>query len=242
MMFITLNSEAQRRKVLNLPTYDQDPYHFGFILGINHMLFSIQPVNGIQNIKWDTDQSPDVFGDSLFVYSVTSSPSPGFSVGILANLRLGKYTDMRLIPALSFGERMLNYKILRYRNGDTLFVDIEKSITSTIVEIPLEFRYKSRRLNNFRMYVLGGFKYSLDLASQKKGKGDSGNTTVKLYRNDFSLEAGAGMEFYTTYFKFGVEAKMGYGFRNLVIPEDNLYSGSIDKLRSKVFLLSFTFE
>ncbi len=241
-MFITLNSEAQRRKVLNLPTYDQDPYHFGFILGINHMLFSIQPVNGIQNIKWDTDQSPDVFGDSLFVYSVTSSPSPGFSVGILANLRLGKYTDMRLIPALSFGERMLNYKILRYRNGDTLFVDIEKSITSTIVEIPLEFRYKSRRLNNFRMYVLGGFKYSLDLASQKKGKGDSGNTTVKLYRNDFSLEAGAGMEFYTTYFKFGVEAKMGYGFRNLVIPEDNLYSGSIDKLRSKVFLLSFTFE
>ena len=137
---------------------------------------------------------------------------------------------------------MINFTILRYRNGDTLFVDIQKSISSTIVEIPLEFRYKSRRLNNFRAYVLGGMKYSLDLASQKKGKGNTGNTTVKLHRNDFSLEAGAGIEFYTTYFKFGVEAKMGYGFRNLVLKEDNLYSGSIDQLRSKIFLLSFTFE
>ncbi len=242
MLIASISSNAQKRKVLNLPTYDEDPYHFGFILGINHMLFSVQPVDNLPNIKWTTEQSPDVFGDSLFVYGVTSTPSPGFSVGILANLRLGRYTDMRFIPALSFGERMLNFTILRYRNGDTLFVDIQKSISSTIVEIPLEFRYKSRRLNNFRAYVLGGMKYSLDLASQKKGKGNTGNTTVKLHRNDFSLEAGAGIEFYTTYFKFGVEAKMGYGFRNLVLKEDNLYSGSIDQLRSKIFLLSFTFE
>ena len=206
------------------------------------MLFTINTVDDLPNIKWDADQSPDVYGDSLFVYSVNSTPTPGFSVGILANLRLGKYTDMRLIPTLSFGERLLNYNILQYRNGDSLFFDIQKSITSTIVEIPLEFRYKSKRLNNFRAYVLGGFKYSLDLASQKKGKGDAANTTVKLNRHDFSLEAGVGFEFYTTYFKFGVETKMGYGLSNMIIKENNLYSGSIDKLNSKVFLLSFTFE
>lgn len=239
---VSVNSNAQRRKVLNLPSYDQQPYHFGFILGINHMLFTIKPTDNLANIKWDTDQSPDVFGDSMYVYSVTSSPTPGFSVGILANLRLGKNTDLRFIPSLLFGERLLNYNILRYRNGEPLFVDIQKSITSTIVEIPLEFRYKSKRLNNFRAYVLAGMKYSLDLASQKKTKGNEANSTVKLHRNDLSLEVGVGFEFYTTYFKFGTEIKMGYGIRNLVIREDNIYSGSIDNLRSKVFLLSFTFE
>ncbi len=242
MLMATINSNAQRRKVNNLPTYDENLYHFGFILGVNHMLFTVKTVDDLPNIKWETDQSPDVFGDSLYVYGVTSSPTPGFSVGILANLRTGRYTDLRFIPTLSFGERLLNYTILRYRNGEPLFVEIQKSITSTIVEIPLEFRYKSKRLNNFRAYVLGGMKYSLDLASQKKGKNNANTTTVKLNRHDFSLEAGVGIEFYTTYFKFGIESKMGFGFRNLIIDENNLYSGSIDQLRSKVFLLSFTFE
>lgn len=234
---------AQKRKVLNLPAYDDSQlFHFGFILGINHMLFTVNTVDDLPSIKWTATQSPDVFGDSLYVYSVTSNPTPGFSVGILANMHLGKYADLRLIPTLSFGERQLNYNILRYKDGVPLFVEIQKSITSTIIEIPLELRYKSRRLNNFRAYVLGGMKYSLDLASQKKGKNNNNMSNVKLYRNDFSLEIGAGTEFYTTYFKFGIEAKMGYGFRNLVIDEDHIYSGSLESLRSKVFLLSFTFE
>lgn len=243
LLFVQINdTHAQRRKVLNLPSYDENPYHFGFILGINHMLFTVVPVDDLPNIKWNTAQSPDVFGDSLYVYSVNSKPTPGFSVGILANLRLGRFTDMRLIPALSFGERLLTYNLLRYKDGEPLFVEIEKSITSTIIEVPLEFRYKSRRLNNFRAYVLGGLKYSLDLASQRKGNGNNDTYNVKLQRSDFSLEVGVGTEYYTTYFKFGVEAKMGYGFRNLVIDENHLYSGSLESLRSKVFLLSFTFE
>lgn len=242
MLSVAINANAQKRRVLNMPAYNYEPYHFGFILGINHMLFAVKPVDNLPYVKWNPNQSPDVYGDSLFVYSVTSTPTPGFSVGILANLRLGKYTDLRFIPALSFGERLLNYNILRFKDGEPLYVEITKSITSTIVEIPLEFRYKSKRLNNVGAYVLTGAKYSLDLASQKKESSGTANTTAKLHRNDFSLEVGVGFEFYTPYFKFGTEAKMGYGFRNLILHEDNLYSGSIEELRSKVFLLSFTFE
>ncbi len=234
---------AQRKRVLNLPNYDDKSlFHFGFILGINHMLFTIKTIDNLPEKKWLTEQSPDVFGDSLYVYSVTTKPTPGFSVGILANMHLGRNADLRFIPSLAFGERLVYYNILRYKDGEPIFVEVEKSITSTIIEIPLELRYKSKRLNNYRMYVLGGLKYSLDLASQKKDKNNTSTTNLKLYRNDLSAEVGAGAEFYTTYFKFGVEAKMGYGLRNLRIPEDNLYSGSISTLRSKVFLLSFTFE
>lgn len=238
-----INANAQQNRPLNLPNYDdKDLFHFGFILGINHMLFTINTIDDMPNVKWNTDQSPDVYGDSLYVYSVTTRPTPGFSVGILANMHMGRFADLRFIPTLAFGERLLYYNILRYKDGEPIFVEIEKSVTSTIVEIPLEIRYKSRRLNNYRMYVLGGVKYSLDLASQKKSKNNSSTTNVKLYRNDISAEIGAGAEFYTTYFKFGVEAKMGYGLRNLRIPEDNLYSGTLSSIRSKVFLLSFTFE
>ncbi len=241
-LFFNEQASAQKRKVLNLPSYDQEDYHFGFILGLNNLLFSVKPIDNMPYKKWNSDQSPDVYGDSMYVYNLTSTPTPGFSVGILANLRLGKYTDLRLIPSLLFGERMMNFNILRYRNGEPLFVEVQKNITSTIIEVPLEVRYKSKRLNNFRAYVLGGVKYSLDLASQKKSQQGGVNTNVKLNRNDLSLEAGAGFEFYTTYFKFGTELKMGYGLRNLIIHEDNIYSGSISQLHSKVFLLSFTFE
>lgn len=233
---------AQKRKVLNLQNYDEEPYHFGFILGLNQMLFSVKPVNNLPFIKWDPIQSPDISADSLFVYSVTSSPTPGFTIGILGNLRLGKYFDMRFIPALSFGERRLNYSILTYNNDTAILLNVEKSISSTYVDFPLEFKYKSKRLNNMLGYVLGGINYSIDLASQKKAEESSNTTTVKLLKNDVSLLIGAGVDFYTSYFKFGIQARMSYGMNNIIQYEDNIYTNSIETLRSKVFMLSFTFE
>lgn len=238
----TTNVNAQKRKVLNLPTYDEKPYHFGFILGLNQMLFSVKTVENLPFIKWDPVQSPDIFADSLYVYGVTSSPTPGFTVGILANLRLGKYTDLRFIPSLSFGERILNYTILAYKDEESQLIETSKSITSTFIDFPLELKYKSKRLNNMRAYVLVGAVYTLDLASQKKQQKNSNDVTVKINKNDVLLSAGVGFDFYTSYFKFGTQFKMSYGLTNLVKYEDNIYTNSLESLRSKVFLLSFTFE
>lgn len=237
----TLEVHGQKRKVINLQNYDKQAYHFGFILAINHMLFTVKPVSNLSVIQTDRTKFPDIFVDSLSVLSVTSKPTPGFTIGILGNLRLGDNGDMRFIPSLSFGERLLRYQILTLDEGEESLLDFEKSITSTFIDFPLEFRYKSKRLNNFRAYVLGGLKYTLDLASQKR-QANSDEVTVKIERHDFSVEVGVGVEFYTTYFKFGTQAKMGYGLNNLIKNEDNIYTNSIETLRSKVFLLSFTFE
>jgi len=234
---------AQKNKVLNLQNYDEEPYHFGFILGLNQMLFSVKPVNNLPFISWSPNQAPDIYNvDSLFVYSVTSTPTPGFTIGILGNLRLGKYFDMRFIPALSFGERKLNYSLMTYENDTATLLYVEKSISSTYVDFPLEFRYKSKRLNNMLAYALGGVNYSIDLASQKKAEEASNTTTVKLFKNDVSLLVGAGVDFYTSYFKFGIQARMSYGLNNLIQYENNIYTNSIESLKSKVFMLSFTFE
>ena len=237
---------AQRDKVMNLKTYNQQPYHFGFILALNQMNFTLRAIDSLSFIEWTGDQlteDPDlVNADYARVLSVHAKPTPGFTIGILGSLLLHHYVDMRFSPSLSFGERIITYSINTIKDGDSLVFPVDKDITSTLIEFPLDFKYRSKRLNNFGAYMLAGFKYSLDLASQKKAEKNSNTTTVKLNKNDFAVNVGVGVEFYTQYFKFGVEAKMGYGFRNLLKYEDNLYTNSIDKLNSKIFLLSFTFE
>ncbi len=241
-MLFAVNSYTQQRKVLNLPNYDQDPYHFGFILAANNMLFNIKPVDNLSFIKWNSDQSPDIFADSLYVYKVTSQGTPGFSIGILGNLRIARHFDLRFVPTLSFGERILNYGILSYKDGESSYIEVQKSITSTLVEFPLFVKYRSKRLNNMAAYVTGGLKYTLDLASQKKAEKNLNDVTVKINKHDLLAEVGVGFDFYTNYFKFGTELRMGYGFFNLIKKEGNLYTDSIDRLKSKIFLLSFTFE
>ncbi len=242
-LFYNTNSvSAQQRKVNNLPTYDRQPYHFGFILATNQLLFTIKTVDNMSSVKFDAMQTPDFPADSSFVYELTGIGRPGFTIGILGNLRVGDNTDLRFIPALSFGERALNYNILTYRDGEGKFVEIEKNITSTLLLFPLEFKYRSHRLNNFAAYVLGGATYTLDLASQKKAQANTNDVTVKIQKNDLLLEVGTGVDFYTNYFKFGVQIKMGYGINNLIKNEGNIYTEVIDRLNSKVFLLSFTFE
>ena len=248
VMAFGLNTMAQQRKVLNLPNYDQQPYHFGFILAANIMSFNIKPVDNLSFIKWESDQSPDIVGvDSLYVYELTSKGTPGFSIGILGNLRLGKHFDLRFVPALSFGERIINYNILVYDTDDqgaidSYFVNVEKSITSTLLEFPLFVKYRSKRLNNFAAYLSGGLKYTLDLASQKQAEKNLNDVTVKIQKHDLLAEVGVGVDFYTNYFKFGTEIRMGYGINNLIKQEGNLYTDSIERLGSKIFLLSFTFE
>ena len=238
----TISVQGQSQKVLNLPTYNQQNYHFGFILAVNQMLFTVKPIANLQNHKFITDESPDIYADSLFVYEVTSTPTPGFSIGILGNLLIGRYGDLRFIPTLSFGERILNYSILTYKNDTAFIVNTKKSVTSTYVEFPLIFKYRSKRLNNVGAYVLGGMQYAIDLASRKKTNENTSDVTIKLKRHGLEAIVGVGFDFYTTYFKFGTEIKMAYGLNNALIREDNIYTGSIEALHAKIFMLSFTFE
>lgn len=237
---------AQREKVMNLRNYNQQPYHFGFILAVNQMHFTVKPVDSLPFIKWTGTQlpeDPDLINiDYAQILSLNSKPTPGFTIGILGSLLLHKYIDMRFTPSLSFGERVLTYDILTVSGDDSSRFSVDKNITSTLVEFPLDFKYRSKRLNNFDAYVMLGVNYTLDLASQKKAEKNSNTTTVKINKSDFVVDVGAGVDFYTQYFKFGVELKMGYGLINLIKKEDNLYTNSIESLNSKLFQLSFTFE
>jgi len=113
------------------------------------------------------------------------------------------------------------------------------------LNFPILFKYKSVRINNFAAYIIAGGAYSLDLASNKDaviGSPNPNDIVVKIGRSDILGEVGFGTDFYLQYFKFGLQLKMSYGLRNLLVRDGNSFSQPIDYLRTKMFLLSFTFE
>jgi hypothetical protein len=243
LVFISPNEGlAQKRTVENMPTYDYSKYHFGFILAVNQMHLVIKPIENIYQTYFDSVASAEINADSAIIYSMLSEPTYGFTVGIVSNLRINNSLDLRFIPSLAFGERNIDYRFMKFRDGTKTLVDVRKNIPSTFVEFPLHIKYKSRRLNNFRAYVLGGANYRLDLSSQAKKRKDSGQVQVKLNRSDIYYDLGVGFDFYFEWFKFGTELKMSYGLLDVLKREGNIYTDGIERLSSKVFQLTFTFE
>jgi len=232
---------AQRSGVHNLPNYDAAPYHFGFILGMNDMLFTVKTKPGFQDMVFYNFEGAEgiVTPEYVKLLGIQHKPYYGFTIGIVSNLRLTDYLDLRFIPSLSFGERDLEYTILAFNEGEENIYNIKEKTQSTFVEFPFHLKYKGSRMNNARPYWLAGVKYAIDLASDSKK--NSGNTIV-LIQNDLYSELGAGFDFYTTFFKFGVELKMSYGMFDILKRKANVYTQPVERLSSKMFLISFTFE
>jgi len=221
----TLNSKAQRNKrAQNLIQYDFKKLHFGFTLGINDLNFNMQK------------NSNTITNDTL--KTLHSKSQKGFNLGIVSNLRIGKYTDLRFVPTLVFGERHLYYGFIDEEQKDDMRI---KRIESTLIDFPIYIKYKSARYNNFRTYVIGGLKYSIDIASQEKID-DKGQEIVKLKKNDLMGEVGFGLDFYLEYFKFSPQIKLSYGLLNLLSKDESIYNQSLNRLTTNGWMLSFTFE
>ncbi len=223
LLFINNETFSQKyKKSQNLPRYDFQKIHFGFTLGINELNFNLQ-----QNINVENNEN---------LKSILTKGQKGFNLGIVSNLRLGNYTDLRFVPALLFGERHIKYNFT-----DSLDANEIKKIESTILDFPIYIKYKSERYNNFRTYVIGGIKYSMDIASQDKIN-DEGQEIVKLKRNDLMGEIGFGIDFYLEYFKFSPQIKISYGILNLLTKDQSVFTQSIKNLSTNGWMLSFTFE
>ncbi len=241
----TMNS----RQVQNLPNYDYAPYHFGFILALNQMYFAYTPVDNYQTTPYFGDNVPqELDKEVMFLNAIEHKSHTGFTVGIVGNLRMTKYTDLRFTPSMSFGSRELIYYFKDTTSTNTSMGEvIKKPLSSYLVDIPFHIKYKSKRIHNMRAYVIGGGKYSIDLANQNRQAkilGEENPELMKLNRHGFSFEIGAGMDFYAYFFKFGIEAKMSYGLNDILkrTHHNHPYIAGIKELNSKIFQLSFTFE
>jgi hypothetical protein len=244
-ILINISCAYSQRGFQNLKDYDYEPYHFGFLLGVNQMGFSIKQDISKLNIAYDATQFNGLNGQTDSLLSAEPKSTIGFTIGIVGNLRITDHFDLRFIPALSFGERSLIYtsRILNLNSPKDTVSEIF-SIKSTLLEFPLSLKYKGNRINNARPYIIGGLKYVIDLSSDaKKAANQSGEFITKLKQSDLYGELGAGFDLYFDWFKMGIEAKMSYGLRDILVRDNSsMYTTAISRLNSKIFQLSFTFE
>jgi len=171
------------------------------------------------------------YNDSIL--EVNSKRGPGFNLGIVTNLRLSEYFDLRFVPGLVFADKKLVFK-----QNDK---EVTKTTESIYTEFPLMVRFKSQPFKDIKVYVLAGMKYSLDLASNAKAR--KAFDQIKIKRNDLSYEYGLGLQFFFPLFIFSPELKFSNGIFNVHKPDENLiYSNMIDKLNIRTITLSFHFE
>ncbi len=211
------------KKMLNLRKYDRRLLHFGFSLGMNYTDIAVRTIENIQSL------------DSIYI--VEPKGAPGFNLGIVTDLRLGEHFNVRLIPGISFVGRSMEYTI--YQN-DTIPVVYDKPVNSVFLEVPLYFKFRSRRINNYRVYLVGGGKFLYDMATKEDVQ--TSEVILKMKREDYTWDLGVGVDFYMEFFKMSVEAKMAFGLNNLLVEDGSVFTNSIESLRSKTFLFSIYFE
>lgn len=218
---------AQEKKVENLPLFSQKRIHFGFTLGINSAGFTL-------------DRKPINFNsDSLKTMSVDNQT--GFNLGIVSALHFNEFFSLRFIPTLTFAQRNIEYTFFNRIQGNTYTVI--KPIESTYIELPMLLKYRSKRLNNFAAYLVGGGKYVLDLASKEDvDNALEDEILVKQKSSFFAYEVGIGTDFFLPYFKFSIEGKMSYGLQNMIVKDQTIFSDPIERLKPKMFILSLHFE
>ena len=226
MLSFTLASQyvlaQSSRGNYNFLDFQNKPYYFGITLAYNTSDYRVF-------------QSKDfLLNDSI--RSVSSVRGPGFNLGIVSNLKVGQYFDFRLLPTLSFAERNLEYAVPRDTRPPFI-----RQVESVFVEIPFHIRYKSAPYNDFRVFVIGGIKYSFDVASDSRTR--QADTLVKISPSDFSVEYGAGIQIFLPYFIFSPEFKVSHGISNTLIFDKQLTESSvIEKILSRTFTLSLHFE
>lgn len=206
--------------------FDRKKIHFGFALGVNTSDFRYQ-------VNLDS-----AITDSIT--NITIKKQPGFNLGIISSWDIHETVHIRFVPSLSFQERLFTYQY--YDKNMKQYSMLENRLESTYLDFPLMLKLRTKRINNFAAYALGGFQYSLDLASQKDVDQALGDPIVKIQQHDFSYQVGGGFDFWLPYFKFGLELKISNGIKNVTIQDNTFFMDPLSSLKSKVWWFSLTFE
>lgn len=215
LLLCFFNVTAQRNV---LEHYNRKIY-FGITLGYNMTNYKV------------VHSQDFTYNDSIL--EVNSRRGPGFNLGIIANMRLSQYFDVRFVPSLVFADK----KLIFIQNNK----EITKTTESICTDFPISLRFKSQPWKDMKVYVLVGMKYSLDLASNAKAR--KAFDQIKVKRNDLSYEYGVGLQFFFPLFIFSPEIKFSNGIFNVHQPDRNLiYSNMLDKLQIRTITFSIHFE
>ena len=164
---------AQERKIQNRPFLDDRVWHYGFLVGLNIQDLSLAN-NGLPYIN---------NGVVEYWYADVPEYTPGFSVGVLGEIKANDWLSVRMIPTMHFGDKKVVFK--EQRSGKV----VEQYVKSTYLSVPFDLKISAARFNNYRPYVVTGLAPTVDL-TVKKGK------ELLVKRSDLMFEVGMGLDLY----------------------------------------------
>lgn len=235
---------------------DSETLHFGFTFQYLSSEYKIQKRQNWREPFFDNETN-GFATDSL--YSVSSPVSPGFGLGFVGDLKLSEHVNLRFTPGLVFTDRLLDYHYAPqepvpipandiYPNNVVVESSdsyIQKKVQATMVDLPIGIKFKSDRIMNYRAYLIGGIKYSMDIISKKKTDDTGFAPLEKLIKNNRSIlsyEVGIGLDLYFEFFKLSPEIKLSNSFNSVLTPENHAFSSPLEKLFLRNFQFSLYFE
>ena len=215
---------AQKQKVKNQPYGDYKLYHFGITIGVS-----------FQDMLLTNSGLTDDNGETW--YATIPNYSPGFTVGLISDLYLNPYMNLRFTPSLSFGDK--NFEFVEQESGERF----KTVVRSNYLMAPLDLKIRSMRLNNYRPYLIAGAYTALDLGIKK-------DEPLLLKPMNYGLTIGLGCDFYLPIIKIAPELRFCFGLNNAI--EQNRtdltdfsiakYSNAIKKGMPRMVILTFNFE
>ena len=218
-------SLAQKRRVQHQPYADHNKlYHLGFHVGL-HTQDLILTNNGIA--------APN--GEVWF--AEIPNYLPGFSVGVIGDLYMNPYMNLRVVPTIHFGDKSVIFKESTSEEAKRI------NMRTNCLSLPLDVKISSMRLNNCRPYILGGAYGDIELG-QKKGN------PLLMKPIDYGIEFGLGCTFYLPLFRLSPELKFKFGLTDILEKNrsdlaneaDKIYTNALSKATSRMIVLTFNFE
>jgi len=218
------NIFAQKQKVKNQPYGDFKLYHFGITVGMNFQDM-ILTNSGLTNENGET------------WFATIPNYSPGFTVGLIADLFLNPYMNLRFTPSLSFGDKSFEFV---EQESDERFKTI---VRSNYLMAPLDLKIRSMRLNNYRPYIIAGAYAALDLGIKK-------DEPLLLKPMNYGITIGLGCDFYLPIIKIAPEIRFCFGLNNIIeknridLTDYSLmkYSDAVSKGMPRMIIITFNFE
>lgn len=222
LLMVCPYSSAQFKKdpILNLQTEDQKLLNWGFFLGFNQYDFQFEYEN--------VDDQDILVNKSL-----------GFNVGLIGEVRINEFLDIRTEPGLLFTPRTLGFP------GFTNEVDAIREVQSTYIRFPLLLKASARRFGNWKPYVTGGVYTAINLGAKEDIMDDNSSGEFRMKKNVYGYEIGFGIDIYLEYFKFSPSIRGVFALTDELVPDNDPnspWTGNIDAMRTRGFFINFTFE
>jgi Outer membrane protein beta-barrel domain len=223
------SSKAQSYKEINQPDYDDErKFHFGLSVGTNRAHYNI--VHSTKFLQFDS------------IHVIESINKTGLNLAWSVDMKLGNHFALRGHPVdLTYTEKAFSYVLTKpdlFRKEDSVTI---KKVEGISFALPVQLKFMSDRINNFKVYIIAGARFDYDLAANSGKKNN--DEVVTLKKIDFSSELGIGFHFYFPLIVITPELKVTNGFRNVLDKTNSLkYSNVIDKLNARSVTFSLTFE